>query len=32
MIFAGGVEALIDNYSIAGFEAMTALATGFTTA
>lgn len=29
MIFAGGVEALIENYSIAGFEAMTALATGF---
>ncbi len=29
MVFAGGVEALVQDYAIAGFEAMTALATGF---
>jgi 3-oxoacyl-[acyl-carrier-protein] synthase II len=29
IIFTGGVEAMITNYAIAGFEAMTALATGF---
>jgi 3-oxoacyl-[acyl-carrier-protein] synthase II len=29
MIFAGGVEALVVDYAIAGFEAMTVLATGY---
>ncbi len=29
VVFSGGVEALIQDYAIAGFEAMTALATGY---
>jgi 3-oxoacyl-(acyl-carrier-protein) synthase len=29
IVFAGGVEAMIEDYAIAGFEAMTALVTGY---
>jgi 3-oxoacyl-[acyl-carrier-protein] synthase II len=29
IVFAGGVEAVMEDYAITGFEAMTALATGF---